>query len=70
MIKPGQGDDLRLYPDFVEGHSAYEVAGRRVTTRKATRPAPRKQLEQYSQAGGRNPATLIKLAKWQNEARR
>jgi tetratricopeptide (TPR) repeat protein len=58
---------ISLYPDFVEGHSAYELVADAFLARGDKENA-RKQLEQYSEAGGRNPATLKKLAKWQEEA--
>jgi tetratricopeptide (TPR) repeat protein len=58
---------ISLFPDFVEGQSAYEVVADAFVA-KGDKENARKQLEQYSQAGGRNPATLIRLAKWQQEA--
>jgi tetratricopeptide (TPR) repeat protein len=56
-----------LFPDFVEGQSAYEAVADALLA-KGDKEGARKQLEQYSQAGGRNPATLMKLAGWQQDA--
>lgn len=58
---------ISLFPDFVEGQSAYEVVAEAFLA-KGDKENARRQLEQYSQAGGRNPSTLTKLAKWQEEA--
>ena len=75
LAKQGQHDEaiktgkaaVSLYPEFVEGASAYEVVADMFVA-KGDKESARKQLEQYSAAGGRNPATLMKLAKWQQEA--
>ena len=56
-----------IYPDFTEGKSAYELVADAFVA-KGDKDSARKQLEQYSAAGGRNPETLLKLAKWQEEA--
>jgi len=66
IIKEGQ-QAITIYPDFVEGHSAYEVVADAFTA-KGDKDNARKQLEQYSEAGGRNPATLMKLAQMQVDA--
>lgn len=66
VIKEGKAA-ISLFPDFVEGQSAYEkVAG--VFEAKGDKVNARKQLEQYAEAGGRTPATLMKLASMQTEA--
>lgn len=66
VIEEGRAT-ISLYPDFLEGYSAYEIVAEAFLA-KGDKENARKQLEQYSQAGGRNPDTLMKLAKWQQEA--
>jgi cellulose synthase operon protein C len=66
VIEQGKAT-ISIYPDFVEGQSAYEAVADAFFA-KGDRESARKQLEQYSKAGGRNPETLMKLAKWQQEA--
>ena len=75
LAKQGQHDEairtgksaISVYPEFVEGASAYEVVADMFVA-KGDKENARKQLEEYSAAGGRNPATLMKLARWQKEA--
>ncbi|HLJ47548.1 MAG TPA: tetratricopeptide repeat protein [Bryobacteraceae bacterium] len=55
------------YPDFVEPGSAYEVLAD-AYLQKENKEAAIKQLEKYSSLGGRNPATIKKLAKLEEEA--
>lgn len=66
VIREGK-NSTTIFPDFVEGKSAYEFVADSFL-KKGDRENARKQLEQYSSAGGRNPETLLKLAKWQEEA--
>ncbi|HYO80100.1 MAG TPA: tetratricopeptide repeat protein [Bryobacteraceae bacterium] len=65
-IKEGKAA-VSLYPEHVEGASAYEVVSDMFLARGDKENA-RKQLEEYSKAGGRKPETLMKLARWQEEA--
>jgi tetratricopeptide (TPR) repeat protein len=66
VIKQGQ-EAIALYPEFVEGHSAYEMVADAYAG-KGDKANALKVLEKYAQIGGRNPATLRKLADMQVEA--
>ena len=66
VIREGR-QAISLYPEFVEGKSAYEVVAD-AFLKKDDKVNARKQLEQYASIGGRNPATLMKLANLQTEA--
>jgi tetratricopeptide (TPR) repeat protein len=66
VIKEGKSS-TSIFPDHVEGQSAYEAVAD-AFFKKGDKVSALKQLEQYSAVGGRNPATLMKLAKWQEEA--
>jgi tetratricopeptide (TPR) repeat protein len=59
----------RMFRDYVEGKSAYELVADAFLA-KGDKENAMKQLEQYSAAGGRNPAVLKKLSGWQEEAGR
>lgn len=57
------GNSIRdLYPDYVEGGNVY-VALADAYQAKGDPAAALKQLEKYSQAGGRDPETIKRLAK-------
>jgi tetratricopeptide (TPR) repeat protein len=56
-----------LYPDFVEADSVYEMMADAYAA-QGNKTAAIAQLEKYATVGGRNPATLKKLAAWQSEA--
>jgi cellulose synthase operon protein C len=58
---------IDLYPDYVESGSAYELVAM-AHEEKKDKAAAMAVLERYSKAGGRNPATLMKLATLQEEA--
>ncbi|MGH9633020.1 MAG: tetratricopeptide repeat protein [Bryobacteraceae bacterium] len=63
-----EGTAIRdLYPDYVESGSVYELLSEAylATNDKAS---AMKELERYSQIGGRDPAVLKKLAALQEEA--
>jgi len=61
IIKDGPA--LRdLYPDYVEDHSVYEILAQ-AYTQKGDKAAAIAELQRYMKAGGRNPETLINLAK-------
>lgn len=66
VIEKGKAT-ISIFPDFVEGQSAYEVVAEAFLS-KGDKENARKQLEQYSKVGGRNPETLMKLAKWEQDA--
>ncbi|MDZ4799142.1 MAG: tetratricopeptide repeat protein [Bryobacteraceae bacterium] len=66
IIKEGE-KAIALYPEFVEGGSAYEQVAEAYTA-KGDKDNARKQLERYAEVGGRNPATLVKLASLEMEA--
>jgi cellulose synthase operon protein C len=53
---------IEAYPDYVEGLSAYELVADALAE-KGDKAGARKVLEAYANVGGRNPATLMKLAK-------
>jgi tetratricopeptide (TPR) repeat protein len=57
---------IAMYPEFVEGGSAYEEVADAYES-KGDKTSARKTLEAYSKLGGKNPATLKKLARWQEE---
>ena len=50
------------YPDYVEEHSVYEALSSAYLA-KGDKAASMAQLEQYAKIGGRNPDTLIALAR-------
>ena len=58
-----------LYPDYVEKDSVYELLAS-LYLKKGDKAAAMAQLERYSKIGGREPETLKKLAKMQEEAGR
>ncbi|MBM3725548.1 MAG: tetratricopeptide repeat protein [Acidobacteria bacterium] len=58
-----------LFPDYVEGGSIYELLADAYMERK-DKGAAMAELERYARVGGRNPATLKRLAQWQEEAGR
>jgi tetratricopeptide (TPR) repeat protein len=61
IIKDGPA--LRdMYPDYVEDHSVYEILAQAYTA-KENKPAAMAELERYMKQGGRNPASLMTLAK-------
>jgi tetratricopeptide (TPR) repeat protein len=60
---------ITMYTDFVEKGSAYELLAEAYEA-KADKPAAMAALAKYSDAGGRNPDTLKKLASMQKEAGR
>lgn len=55
------------YTDYVEHNSVYELLAEAYVA-KGDKDSARKELEKYSQIGGRNPQTIEKLAKMQQEA--
>ena len=58
-----KGTALRdLYPDYVEAGSVYEFLANAYKEKK-NRPAEIAELERYVKVGGRNPTTIISLAK-------
>ena len=56
-----------FYPDYVEPGSVYELMADAYEA-KGDKTAARKELEQYSQEGGRSPLLLKRLATYQEEA--
>lgn len=60
---------IKAYPEYVEGSSAYELVAEALMV-KGDKDGARATLEAYSKTGGRNPETLMKLSKWQEEAGR
>jgi tetratricopeptide (TPR) repeat protein len=58
---------IKAYPEYVEAHSAYELVAEALHE-KGDKDGARATLEGYSKIGGREPATLMKLVKWQEEA--
>ncbi|MBC8165050.1 MAG: tetratricopeptide repeat protein [Bryobacteraceae bacterium] len=66
VIKEGKAA-ITIFPDFVEGTSAYEAVADAFES-KGDKENARKQLQQYSEAGGRKPSTLMKLAQMETEA--
>lgn len=58
---------IGMFPDFVEQGSVYELLSE-AQLAKGDKAAGMKALARYSSAGGRNPETLTKLAKLQEEA--
>jgi tetratricopeptide (TPR) repeat protein len=77
MSKAGRHDEVireglairDLYPDYVEVGSVYEFLSEAYLA-KSDKPAAISQLETYARIGGRNPATLKKLATLLEEAGR
>lgn len=62
-----EGSRIRdFYPDYVEAHSVYEMLADAYIA-KGDKTAARQQLEKYSSVGGRNPATIKKLATLEEE---
>jgi tetratricopeptide (TPR) repeat protein len=65
-----EGTAIRdIYPDYVEGGSVYEFLAEAYDA-KGDRAKAVSELERYTHAGGRHPATLKQLAAWQAEAGR
>ncbi len=63
-----EGTRLRdMYPDYVEMHSVYEILADAYLA-KDDKPHAIEEMERYAHVGGRNPDTLMKLAKLQEEA--
>ncbi len=63
-----KGTPLRdLYPDYVEAGSVYEFLANAYKEKK-NKPAEIAELEGYVKVGGRNPSTIISLAKALEEA--
>ncbi len=63
-----EGERLRdLYPDYVEGGNVYDFMAD-AYLEKGDKINATKQLAAYSKIGGRNPATLKKLAALEDEA--
>ena len=56
-----------FYPDYVEAGSVYELMADAYEG-KGEKAAARKELEQYSQQGGRSPLLLKRLATYQEDA--
>ncbi len=56
-----------FYPDYVEPGSVYELMADAYEA-KGDKTAARKELETYSQEGGRSPLLIKRLAKYQEEA--
>lgn len=62
-----EGNAIRdLYPDYVEAGSVYEFLAEAYLAKDDKEDAV-KQLERYSQEGGRNPSTIEKLARLEQE---
>ena len=55
-----------LYPDYLEGDNAYEFLAEAYTA-KGDKQAAARELEAYSKEGGKNPATVKRLADLQIE---
>lgn len=53
---------IKAYPEYVESNSAYELVADALAE-KGDKEGARKVLETYANVGGRNPDTLMKLAK-------
>ncbi len=63
-----KGLEIRdVYPDYVEAGSVYEFLARAYEA-KGDNAAAIQQLQAYSDIGGREPDTLVKLAEMQTEA--
>ena len=63
-----EGSEIRdIYPDYVEAGSVYEFLADAYLAKEDKAGAVR-ELEKYSSAGGRNPATLKRLATLESEA--
>jgi tetratricopeptide (TPR) repeat protein len=63
-----EGTEIRdWYTEYVEAGSVYEFLADAYEA-KGDKAAAMKDLELYSKVGGRNPATLKKLARFQEEA--
>jgi len=58
-----EGTAIRdMYPDYVEDHSVYELLAQAYTA-KDNKPAAMAELERYIKIGGRNPESIVQLAK-------
>jgi len=58
-----EGTAIRdMYPDYVEEHSVYELLAEAYTATD-NKPAAMAELERYVKTGGRNPDSILKLAK-------
>jgi tetratricopeptide (TPR) repeat protein len=66
VIREGK-EILDMYPDYVESSSVYEMLGEAYAG-KGDKSAQVQILQAYAKAGGRNPATLKKLATLEDEA--
>jgi cellulose synthase operon protein C len=63
-----EGTRLRdMYPDYVEAHSVYEILADAYLA-KDDKPHAMEEMERYAKVGGRNPDTLMKLAKMLDES--
>lgn len=63
-----KGNEIRdWFPDYVEDHSIYEALATAYLARD-NKPAAIAQLEKYSSIGGRNSASIKKLATLEEEA--
>ncbi|MGO9256900.1 MAG: tetratricopeptide repeat protein [Bryobacteraceae bacterium] len=63
-----EGTRLRdMYPDYVEKHSVYEILAQAYLA-KDDKPHAIEEMERYAKVGGRNPETLLSLAKHLEEA--
>jgi len=63
-----EGGAIRdYYPDYVETGSVYELMADAYEA-KADKDDARKELEKYSQVGGRSPLLIKRLAKFQQES--
>src|SRR5205823_7720 len=51
-----------MYPDYVEDHSVYELLAQAYTA-KENKPAAMAELERYLKMGGRNPESILQVAK-------
>ena len=63
-----EGTRLRdMYPDYVEDHSVYEILAEAYLA-KDDKPHAIAEMERYAKIGGRNPDTLVHLARLLEEA--
>ncbi len=65
-----EGKAIRdLYPDYVEAGSVYEFLSQAYVA-QGDKAKAMSELDRYTHAGGRNPATLKQFAAWQAESGR
>jgi len=65
-----EGTAIRdMYPDYVEAHSVYELLAEAYTA-KDNKAAAMAELERYVKIGGRNPDSILKVAKYLEAAGR